>query len=132
MGPESAVVIGLTAGVQCYFATITLKKTLKIDDSLDVFPVYGGGGALGTVLIGIFAAPSLGVFSGNSFSDGVYSMGGQLYIQIVGVVATFLFALVGSFILLKLADQLAGLRVDDEEETKGLDLVLHNERGYEL
>ena len=99
---------------------------------MDVFPVYGGGGALGTVLIGVFVAPSLGIFSGNGFSDGVYSMGGQLYIQIFGVVATFLFARVGSFILLKLADQLVSLRVDDAEETEGLDLVLHDERGYDL
>ena len=59
-------------------------------------------------------------------------MGGQLYIQIFGVIATFLFALVGSWILLKLVDQLVGLRVDDDEETAGLDLVLHDERGYDL
>jgi Amt family ammonium transporter len=132
VGPAAAVVIGLTAGVVCYFATITLKNTLKIDDSLDVFPVHGVGGMLGTILIGVFAAPSLGIFSGNGFSDGVSSMGGQLYIQIFGVVVTFLFALVGSWILLKLVDQLIGLRVDDEEETEGLDLVLHDERGYDL
>ena len=132
VGPAAAVVIGLTAGVVCYFATITLKNTLKIDDSLDVFPVHGIGGMLGTILIGVFAAPSLGIFSGNGFSDGVSSMGGQLYIQIFGVVVTFVFALVGSWILLKLVDQLIGLRVDDDEETEGLDLVLHDERGYDL
>ena len=131
-GPAAAVVIGLTAGVVCYFATITLRNTLKIDDSLDVFPVHGVGGMLGTILIGVFAAPSLGIFSGNGFSDGVSSMGGQLYIQVFGVAVTFLFALVGSWILLKLVDQLIGLRVDDDEETEGLDLVLHDERGYDL
>ena len=132
VGPAAAVVIGLTAGVVCYFATITLKNTLKIDDSLDVFPVHGVGGMLGTIMIGVFAAPSLGIFSGNGFSDGVSSMGGQLYIEIFGVVVTFLFALVGSWILLKLVDQVVGLRVDDYEETGGLDLVLHDERGYYL
>jgi Amt family ammonium transporter len=132
VGPAAAVVIGLTAGVVCYFATITLKNTLKIDDSLDVFPVHGVGGILGTVLIGIFAAPSIGIFSGNGFSDGVISMGGQLYIQIFGVVVTFVFALVGSWILLKVVDALVGLRVDDDQETEGLDLVLHDERGYDL
>ena len=132
VGPAAAVIIGLTAGVVCYFATITLKNTLKIDDSLDVFPVHGVGGMLGTILIGVFAAPSIGIFSGNGFSDGVSSMGGQLYIQTFGVVVTFLFALVGSWILLKLVDQLIGLRVDDEQETEGLDLVLHDERGYDL
>ena len=132
VGPAAAVVIGLSAGVVCYFATITLKNTLKVDDSLDVFPVHGVGGMLGTILIGVFAAPSLGIFSGNGFSDGVSSMGGQLYIQIFGVVVTFVFALIGSWLLLKVVDQLVGLRVDDEQETEGLDLVLHDERGYDL
>lgn len=132
VGPAAAVIIGLSAGVVCYFATITLKNTLKIDDSLDVFPVHGVGGMLGTILIGVFAAPSLGIFSGNGFSDGVSSMGGQLYIQIFGVVVTFVFALIGSWLLLKVVDQLVGLRVDDEQETEGLDLVLHDERGYDL
>ena len=132
VGPAAAVFIGLTAGVVCYFATITLNNMLKIDDSLDVFPVHGVGGMLGTILIGIFAAPSLGIFSGNGFSDGVSSIGGQLYILTFGVVVTFLFALVDSWILLKLVDQVVGLRVDDDEETEGLDLVLHDERGYDL
>ena len=132
VGPAAAVVIGLSAGVVCYFATITLKNTLKVDDSLDVFPVHGVGGMLGTILIGVIAAPSLGIFSGNGFSDGVSSIGGQLYIQIFGVVVTFVFALIGSWLLLKVVDQLVGLRVDDEQETEGLDLVLHDERGYDL
>ena len=132
VGPAAAVVIGLSAGVVCYFATITLKNTLKIDDSLDVFPVHGVGGILGTILIAVFASPSIGIFSGNGFSDGVSSIGGQLYIQVFGVVVTFAFALVGSWILLKVVDGLVGLRVDDDEETEGLDLVLHDERGYDL
>ena len=68
----------------------------------------------------------------DGFSHGVSSMGGQLYIQIFGVVVTFLFALVGSWIVLKLVDQVIGLRVDDDEETEGLDLILHDERGYDL
>mgnify|MGYP000306605184 FL=1 len=132
VGPAAAVVIGLSAGVVCYFATITLKNTLKIDDSLDVFPVHGVGGILGTISIAVFASPSIGIFSGNGFSDGVSSIGGQLYIQVFGVVVTFAFALVGSWILLKVVDGLVGLRVDDDEETEGLDLVLHDERGYDL
>ena len=132
VGPATAVVINLTAGIVCYFATITLKNTLKIDDSLDVFPAHGVGGALGTVLIDVFAAPSLCIFNGNGFSDGVSSMGGELYIQIFGVLVTFLCALVGSWILLKLIDQLVGLRVDDQAETEGPDLALHDERGYAL
>ena len=132
VGPAAAVVIGLSAGVVCYFATITLKNTLKIDDSLDVFPVHGVGGILGTVLAGVFCAPGIGLLSGNGFSDGISSIGGQLYVQVFGVVVTFAFALIGSWVLLKVVDRLIGLRVDEEQETEGLDLVLHDERGYDL
>ena len=132
VGPAAAVVIGLSAGVVCYFATITLKNTLKIDDSLDVFPVHGVGGILGTVLAGVFCAPGIGILSGNGFSDGISSIGGQLYVQVFGVAVTFAFALIGSWVLLKVVDSLIGLRVDEEQETEGLDLVLHDERGYDL
>ena len=132
VGPAAAVVIGLSAGVVCYFATITLKNTLKIDDSLDVFPVHGVGGILGTVLAGVFCAPGIGILSGNGFSDGISSIGEQLYVQVFGVVVTFAFALIGSWVLLKVVDSLIGLRVDEEQETEGLDLVLHDERGYDL
>jgi Amt family ammonium transporter len=132
VGPAAAVVIGLTAGVVCYFATITLKNRLKIDDSLDVFPVHGVGGILGTLLAGIFCSPNLGIFSGNGFSDGIDSIGGQLAVQATGVGATFLYTLVVSWVLFKVVDALVGLRVDSDEETIGLDLVLHDERGYDL
>ena len=132
VGPAAAVVIGLSAGVVCYFATITLKNTLKIDDSLDVFPVHGVGGILGTVLAGVFCAPGIGILSGNGFSDGISSIGGQLYVQVFGVVVTFAFALIGSWVLLKIVDRLIVIRVDEEQETEGLDLVLHDERGYDL
>lgn len=132
VGPAAAVVIGLTAGVVCYFATITLKNRLKIDDSLDVFPVHGVGGILGTLLAGVFCSPNLGIFSGNGFSDGIDSIAGQLAVQATGVGATFLYTLVVSYILFKVIDALVGLRVDSDEETIGLDLVLHDERGYDL
>ncbi|MCH1491294.1 MAG: ammonium transporter [Luminiphilus sp.] len=132
VGPAAAVVIGLTAGVVCYFATITLKNRLKIDDSLDVFPVHGIGGILGTLMAGIFCSPHLGIFSGNGFSDGVDSIAGQLGIQATGVVATFVYTAIASWILFKVVDAIVGLRVDDDEETIGLDLVLHDERGYDL
>ena len=88
--PAGAVVIGLSAGVICYSATITLKNRLNIDDSLDVFPVYGVGGMLGLGMAGIFFSPTMGTFSGNGFSDGVSTIGGQLRIQLTGVAATFL------------------------------------------
>ena len=132
VGPAAAVVIGLSAGVLCYFATMSIKQIFKIDDSLDVFPVHGIGGILGTFLAGIFASTSLGIFSGNGFSDGITTMGGQLSVQMTGIAATFVYTLVASAIILKLVDMMVGLRVSDEEETQGLDLVLHDERGYDL
>ena len=132
VGPAAAVVIGLSAGVICYFATITLKNRLKIDDSLDVFPVHGVGGILGTLLAGVFCSPNLGIFSGNGFSEGIHSIAGQLTVQGIGVVATFVYTAIVSWVLFKLVDRLIGLRVDEEEETVGLDLVLHDERGYDL
>ncbi len=132
VGPAAAVVIGLSAGIVCYFATITLKNTLKIDDSLDVFPVHGVGGMLGMMMAGVFCSPSLGLFSGNGFSDGISTIGGQLAVQATGVVATFVYTAVASWVLFKIVDVLVGLRVDEEEETIGLDLVLHDERGYDL
>jgi len=132
VGPAAAVLIGLSAGVICYFATNYLKNALKIDDSLDVFPVHGVGGILGTLLAGIFCSTQLGIFSGNGFSDGIDSIGGQLMVQATGVLATFIYTLVATFIILKFVDMVVGLRVDGDEETQGLDLVLHDERGYDL
>lgn len=132
VGPAGALVIGLLAGVVCYYATLLIKTKWKIDDSLDVFPVHGVGGILGTFLAGIFCSPNLGIFSGNGFSDGIDSIGGQLYVQSVGIVATFAYTLIVSYILLKLIDKFIGLRISDEEEHRGLDLVEHNERGYDL
>jgi len=132
VGPAAALVIGLSAGVVCYFATNWIKNTLKIDDSLDVFPVHGVGGILGTLLAGVFCSQQLGIFSGNGFSDGIDSIAGQLSVQFTGVIATFIYTAVVSYVLLKIVDAMIGLRVDAEEETIGLDLVLHDERGYDI
>jgi Amt family ammonium transporter len=132
VGPAAAVVIGLSAGVVCYYATNFLKIKLKVDDSLDVFPVHGVGGILGTLLAGIFCSTQLGLFSGNGFSEGISSIGGQLAVQATGVVSTFVYAAVMTFIILKLVNLMVGLRIDGDEETQGLDLVLHDERGYDL
>jgi Amt family ammonium transporter len=132
VGPAAAVVIGLSAGVICYFATNLLKNAMKVDDSLDVFPVHGVGGVLGTLLAGVFASTQLGIFSGNGFSAGIDNIGGQLAVQATGVVATFVYAGIMTFIILKLVDMMVGLRVDGDAETQGLDLVLHDERGYNL
>ena len=132
VGPAGAVVIGLSAGVICYFATITLKNRLNIDDSLDVFPVHGVGGMLGLFMAGIFCSPALGIFSGNGFSDGVSTIGGQLGIQLTGIAVTFVYTAIVSWILLRVVDAIVTVRVDQEDETAGLDIVLHDERGYDL
>ena len=126
VGPAGAAVIGLSAGVICYFATITLKNRLGVGDSLDVFPVHGVGGMLGLLLAGIFCSPSLGLFSGNGFSDGIDGISGQLGVQLTGIVATFVYTSVISWILLRVVNVFVPLRVDQEDETAGLDVVLHD------
>ena len=128
VGPMGALFIGLSAGVVCYFATQTIKRTLKIDDSLDVFPVHGVGGMLGTILAGVFVAKSLG---GVGLADGT-TMGSQVLTQVIGVAATVTWCAVLTFALLKIVDVLVGLRVSPEVETEGLDLSEHDERGYIL
>ena len=133
VGPAGALVIGILAGSICFVATNTLKHKLKIDDSLDVFPVHGIGGILGTLLAGVFSSSGLGIFSGYGFADGIESMSGQFQVQLIGVLATFLYTAVVSWILLKMAGAMTGgLRVSQEEEQRGLDIVLHEERGYDL
>jgi len=131
VGPGGALVIGLSAGVLCYYATQAIKQRWKIDDSLDVFPVHGVGGILGTLLAGIFASDALGVFSGQGYNEGM-NMASQVQVQIVGIVATFVYTAIVTFVLLKLVDAMLGLRIDDEDETMGLDLAEHDERGYDL
>jgi Amt family ammonium transporter len=127
VGPAGALIIGLTAGVVCYSATAFLKHTLKIDDSLDVFPVHGVGGIMGTLLAGVF----VGILGGAGLAEGM-SIGGQVWVQFVGVAATFIYCGVLSWLILKLVDAVIGLRVTGDEETQGLDLVLHDETGYNL
>ena len=128
VGPAGALVIGILAGTICFFATNYLKRTLKIDDSLDVFPVHCVGGILGTMLTGIFASNALGIFSGQS--DIVISE--QLGIQAIGVIATLGYTVVATYILLKIVDAIVGVRTSEDHEVEGLDIVLHNERGYDL
>lgn len=131
VGPGGALIIGLLAGGVCFTATQYIKRVLKIDDSLDVFPVHGVGGILGTLLAGVFSSTGLGVFSGYGFADGIESMGGQFYVQFIGVIATITFTAVVSYLILKLVSVLtSGLRVDEEDEVEGLDIVSHEEVGY--
>ena len=131
VGPAGALIIGLSAGVICYYATQAIKQRFKIDDSLDVFPVHGVGGMLGTLLAGVFASDALGVFSGQGYNEGM-NMVSQVSVQLVGIIATFAYTAIVSYILLKLVDKLLVLRVDEEDEVRGLDLVEHDERGDDL
>ena len=128
VGPGGALIIGLCAGLVCFYATGYIKRTLKIDDSLDVFPVHGVGGILGTLLTGIFASNALGVFGGQE----EISISAQLQIQVIGIVAALVYTAVVTYGILKLTDVLVGNRVSEEDEQEGLDLVAHNERGYDL
>jgi Amt family ammonium transporter len=128
VGPGGALVIGISAGVICFLATIYIKQRLKIDDSLDVFPVHGVGGILGTLLTGVFASNALGVFSGQED----ISIASQVGTQAIGVAATVLYTGAVTWGILKFTDVMVGNRVDEEQEQEGLDLVSHNERGYDL
>jgi ammonium transporter, Amt family len=131
VGPGGALIIGMSAGFVCFFATQFIKRTLKIDDSLDVFPVHGVGGILGTLLAAIFMSSELGMFSGQGFNEGM-TMTSQFSVQVTGVIATAVYTAVITFVLLKVLDAIMGLRVSSEEEQEGLDLVMHNEKGYDL
>ena len=128
VGPAAALVIGVAAGCVCFVATNFMKRTLRIDDSLDVFPVHAVGGALGTILTGVFASSALGVFSGQLEID----IARQVGMQALGVVVVLAYTAALTWIILKIVDALVGNRVSAEDETEGLDLVSHNERGYIL
>jgi Amt family ammonium transporter len=126
VGPAGALVIGAIAGFTCFFATQYLKRRLHIDDSLDVSPVHGIGGIVGSLLTGVFAAPLLG---GSGFALG-HQMSEQLGAQLLGVVATAAWCAVATLAILRLLDATLGLRVSEEQETEGLDVAQHGERGY--
>ncbi len=126
VGPAGALAIGVSAGLVCYFATQYIKRKLEIDDSLDVFPVHGVGGILGTLLAGIFVAESLG---GIGYAEGMTMMS-QFAVQALGVIVTGVWSGVISWGLLKVLDKTIGIRVSHEQETEGLDIAEHEERGY--
>jgi Amt family ammonium transporter len=126
VGPFGALVIGITAGAVCFYATQYVKRTLKIDDSLDVFSVHGVGGVTGSLLTGVFAASGLG---GLGLAEGVSIMD-QVSIQALAIVVTAIWSALFSYLILKLLDSWIGLRVTPDEEVQGLDNVLHEETGY--
>jgi len=129
VGPAGALVIGVAAGLVCFYATNIMKQKLKIDDSLDVFPVHGVGGFLGIMLTAIFASKTLGIFSGQED----ISIGSQLLTQFIGAVAVMAYTALATWAILLLVGRLAGTnRVTGDNEVLGLDLSEHNERGYVL
>ena len=134
VGAMGGLFIGLAAGLVCLWGVSVLKKLLGADDSLDVFGVHGVGGALGAILTGVFAAPKLG---GTGIYDYVanavspdYSIAGQVWIQFQAVITTVIWSGVVAFIAFKLIDMIIGLRVSEEEEREGLDIVSHGESAY--
>lgn len=128
VGPVGGVIIGLCGGTVCYFATQIIKSGFKIDDSLDVFPVHGVGGALGTILAAVFVSTAYG---GAGYAEGM-SLTSQLSIQVLGVVFTGAYAAIVSYILLKLIGLITPLRADEETEQQGLDVAQHGETGYNM
>ncbi|MDP2177214.1 ammonium transporter [Methylicorpusculum sp.] len=126
VGPAGALVIGITAGVVCFCATQIVKRKLKIDDSLDVFPVHGVGGIVGSLLTGVFAATSMG---GLGLAEGV-SIFDQVKVQALAVLVTIGWSALFSYLILKVLELTIGLRVTNDEEEQGLDIVMHEETGY--
>ncbi len=127
VGPMGAIAIGLASGAGCFITSTTLKRAMGYDDSLDVFGIHAVGGIIGAILTGVFCAEFLG---GAGFGGDITSIGAQITVQAVGVGATIVYTGIVSFIILKVLDGIMGLRVTDDEESEGLDLSQHGERGY--
>ena len=109
----------------CWWASTQLKKKLGYDDSLDVFGVHGVGGFIGTIMLGVFMAPSLG-----GLGDASFSMGKQIGVQLTASVITVVYTAIATFIILKVVGAVVGLRVNEAEEDEGLDLAYHGEEAY--
>ncbi len=124
VGPIGGLVLGVAGGAVCFYAVQLVKKSWKIDDSLDVFAVHGVGGILGTLLLAVFVSPSLGGIG----SD--LTMGAQLGAQVLGVGLTVIWSLVATFVLALAIKKTNGLRVREEDLSEGLDLSLHGERAH--
>jgi len=127
-GPMGAIAIGFAGAFFAFLASTKIKRALRYDDSLDVFGVHGVAGIVGAILTGVFASASLG---GSGLAEGV-TIASQVWVQFISVAATLLYGGMVSFILLIVVDAVVGLRVAEDQETEGLDLALHDERGYIL
>ncbi len=127
VSPGGSIIIGIAAGVVCFLVTHLIKQTFRVDDSLDVFAVHGIGGALGTILCGVFAATQFG-------GSGLHAdtIAGQVSVQVIGVAAVFVYTAVATAVILKLIGIWTRVRASEEEERTGLDLSQHGENGYHL
>ncbi len=126
VGPMGAIAIGTAAGIVCFLASTRLKNALGYDDSLDVFGVHAVGGIVGALLTGVFSAA---IFGGSGIDTSIAS---QIGVQAIGVLVTIVYTGLLTLVILKVLDGLIGLRVSEDEESEGLDLALHQERGYNL
>nr|VFK08408.1 MAG: ammonium transporter (TC 1.A.11) [Candidatus Kentron sp. LPFa]VFK24629.1 MAG: ammonium transporter (TC 1.A.11) [Candidatus Kentron sp. LPFa] len=127
VGPMGALAIGLASGIFCFFTATRVKRAFGYDDSLDVFGVHAAGGIVGALLTGIFCAE---IFGGAGFGGDNTTLGGQLIAQSVGVLVTIIYTALISFLILKVLNAVIGLRVEEDQEIEGLDIALHDERGY--
>ena len=133
VGPRSALGIGFIAGVFCYWMVTKFKAMFAYDDALDAFGVHGAGGTIGAILTGVCARTSINaIFGEGKPVGGLDGHWGQVGNQVVGVLFAWVFALVGTIVILKIVDLLTGLRVAEEHEIEGLDITLHGEEGYNL
>jgi ammonium transporter, Amt family len=135
VGPMSALAIGFIAGVFCYWMVSKVKARFGYDDSLDAFGVHGAGGTIGALLTGVFATSAINPIFKNTEGKAlpvglIDGNGGQILNQLVGVAISWVLAIVGTLVILKVVDMLVGLRVPEEHEIQGLDLALHGEEGY--
>jgi len=126
VGPAGAIAIGATSGVVCFVFSTAIKSKFGYDDSLDVFGVHGVGGFLGTVMVGVFGHQAMGGF------EGFESIGAQVATQLTAALITAVYAIVASVVLLLLIKYTIGLRINESQETDGIDMAEHAERGYNL
>jgi Amt family ammonium transporter len=133
VGPRSALAIGFIAGVFCYWMVTKFKALFGYDDALDAFGVHGAGGTIGAILTGVCASVVINpIFGDGKPVGGLDGHWGQVGNQVVGVLFAWVFALVGTIVILKIVDLVTGLRVSEEHEIEGLDITLHGEEGYNL
>jgi ammonium transporter, Amt family len=133
VAPMPALIIGFIAGLVCYLMVTKVKSLFGYDDSLDAFGVHGTGGTVGALLTGIFASQAINpIFGAGKAVGAVDGHWGQVGNQLVGILTSWVMALIGTIVLLKVTDLLVGVRVSEDHEIEGLDITQHGEEGYNL